>query len=105
MIDVNKQIKLLVKTGKVDFGCGRAVSAAKSGRGKLVIVASNCPDAFKTAISSNARLSNLPVYTYAGTSRDLGTACEKPFVIAALTVKEPGDSEILKLAEQPHVSA
>jgi ribosomal protein L30E len=31
---------------------------------------------------------------------ELGSICEKPFIVAAITVREPGDSEILKLAER-----
>jgi len=105
MIDVNKQIKIVVKTGKIDFGCEEAVNAARAGKAKLIILASNCPENYRKQILSNARLSQIPIYTYSGTSLDLATACEKPFVVAAVTVKEPGDSEILKLAETENVSA
>jgi len=105
MIDVNKQVKIVVKTGKIDFGCEEAVDAAKAGKAKLIILASNCPGDYRKKILSNARLSQVPVYTYSGNSLDLATACEKPFVVAAVTVKEPGDSEILKLAETENVSA
>jgi len=105
MIDVNKQIKIVVKTGKIDFGCEEAVDAARAGRAKLIILASNCPEDRRKQILSNAGLSRIPVYTYSGSSLDLATACEKPFVVAAVTVREPGDSEILKLAETENVSA
>ncbi len=88
---------MVVKTGKVDLGCKEAVSAAKSGKAKLIILASNCPEPYRSDILYNANLSEVPVFTFTGTSRDLASACEKPFVIAALTVREPGDSEILKL--------
>jgi len=105
MIDVNKQIKIVVKTGKIDFGCEEAVDAVRTGRAKLIILASNCPENYRKEILSNARLSQISVYTYSGTSLDLATVCEKPFVVAAVTVKEPGDSEILKLAETENVNA
>ncbi len=105
MIDVNKQIKIAVKTGKIDFGCEEAVDAARAGKAKLVILASNCPENYRKKILFNAELSQIPVYAYSGTSLDLATACEKLFVVAAVTVKEPGDSDILKLAETGNVSA
>jgi len=105
MIDVNKQIKIVVKTGKIDFGCEEAVDGARAGKAKLIVLASNCPENYRRQILSNAKLSQVPVYTYPGTSLDLAAACEKPFVVAAVTVKEPGDSEILKLAETENVSA
>jgi large subunit ribosomal protein L30e len=98
-VDLNKQIGMAVKTGKVELGCKEAVDAAKTGKARLIVIASNCPEPNKSDILYNAKLSEIPVYVYSGTSMDLGTACEKPFLVAAVTVKEAGDSEILKLAE------
>jgi large subunit ribosomal protein L30e len=51
-------------------------------------------------IVNYAKQSGVPIFDYPGTSVDLGSACLKHFVVAALTIKEPGDSEILKLAER-----
>lgn len=105
MIDMNKQIKIAVKTGKIDFGCEEAVDAARAGRAKLIILASNCPEDYRKQILINAKFSQIPIYAYSGSSLDLATACEKPFVVAAVTVREPGHSEILKLAETENASA
>lgn len=99
-VDVNKQIQIAVKTGKVSFGVKEALDAARFAKAKLLILASNCPDQQKADIVQYAKQSVVPVYDYPGTSLDLGAACVKPFVVAALTIKEPGDSEILKLAER-----
>ena len=99
MMDLNKQISMAIKTGKVELGCKEATDAAKTGKARLIVIASNCPEREKSSILYNAKLSEVSVYVYSGTSMDLGTACEKPFLVAALTVKDPGDSEILKLAE------
>ncbi len=99
-VDVNKQIQIAVKTGKVTLGVKEALDAARFAKAKLLILASNCPNQDKTDIIQYAKQSSLQVYNYQGTSLDLGSACGKPFVVAALTIKEPGDSEILKLAER-----
>jgi large subunit ribosomal protein L30e len=99
MMDLNKQISMVVKTGKVELGCSKATDSAKTGKARLIVISSNCPEPHKSSILYNAKVSEVPVYVYSGTSMDLGAACEKPFLVAALTVKEPGDSEILKLAE------
>ena len=99
MMDLNKQISMVVKTGKVELGCSKATDAAKTGKARLIVISSNCPEPHKSSILYNAKVSEVPVSVYSGTSIDLGAACEKPFLVAALTVKEPGDSEILKLAE------
>jgi large subunit ribosomal protein L30e len=98
-VDVNKQIQIAVKTGKVAFGVREALDAARFARGRLLIVASNCPAQYKTDIIEYAKQSSVPVFNFPGNSVDLGSACLKRFVVAVLTIKEPGDSEILKLAE------
>jgi len=100
MIDVDKAIATTVKTGKVLFGANNAVKGIKLGRAKLVIVASNCPRSVMEDIKYYARFSDVPVIIYKGTSIDLGAVCGKPFMVSALTVREPGDSDILKLSDE-----
>lgn len=43
MIDIDKAISLAVKTGKVSFGANMALQNAKTGKAKMIILASNCP--------------------------------------------------------------
>jgi large subunit ribosomal protein L30e len=99
-VDVNKQIGIAVKSGKVELGVKEAVDAARYAKGKLLILASNCPAQDRINIMQYAKQSSIPIFDYPGSSVDLGSACLKPFVVAALTIKEPGDSGILKLAER-----
>ncbi len=99
MIDINKAIATTVKTGKILFGTNNAAKNAKTRRAKLIIVASNCPQKIREDIEHYCKLSNIPVTIYKGTSIDLGAVCGKPFRVSALTIREQGDSDILKLAE------
>jgi len=98
-MDINKQIRMAVKTGKVDFGSKTALSSASLGKAKLLILARNCPAAIRENIVYDAEMSEVPVYVFQGSSLDLGALCEKPFPVASMVVREPGDSEVLKLAE------
>jgi large subunit ribosomal protein L30e len=98
-LDVNKQIRMAVKTGKVDFGSKGAMSSVYSARAKLVILANNSPESQRNDIMYNAEKSGVPVYIFPGSSLDLGALCDKPFPVSTLVIKEPGDSEVLKLAE------
>ena len=99
MIDVNKAIATTVKTGKILFGTNNAIENVKTRKAKLIIVASNCPQKIREDIEYYCKLSNIPVTIYNGTSIDLGAVCGKPFMVSVLTIREPGDSDILKLAE------
>jgi len=104
MIDVDKAISAAVKTGKVMLGANNAVKGAKLGRGKLIVVASNCPRNVMDDITYYAKLSSVPVVIYKGSSIDLGVTCGKPFMVSALTIREPGDSDILRLVEREEES-
>jgi large subunit ribosomal protein L30e len=99
MIDVNKALMSVVKTGKVSFGTNSALQSAKTGKAKMIVLASNCPKDIKEQIEYYGRISKVPVMTYKGTSIDLATVCNKLFIISALSIRETGDSEILKVIE------
>lgn len=99
MVDVNKQIRMAVKTGKVEFGSKTALSSVGQARAKLVILAGNCRGETRDEIVYRAGQGEVPVYVFQGTSLDLGALCERPFPVSAMVVREPGDSEVLKLVE------
>lgn len=99
MIDVNKAISAAVKTGKVSIGASSAVQSAQTGKAKLIILASNAPKNVRQDVEYYCNLSEVPLILYKGSSMDLAAACGKPFTVSALSIREPGDSEILKLTE------
>lgn len=99
MIDVEKAIASAVKTGKTIFGAKEAIRSARMGKAQLIILSSNSEEETRKSVEYYARLSNIPVVTYKGNNIDLGLACGKPHIISAITIKEHGDSEILRLIE------
>ena len=99
MIEIDKAIATAVKTGKVSFGAASAIQNAKTGKVKLIILAVNCPKSIREDIEYYCELSKVPLITYKGSSMDLAAVCGRPFVISALSIREPGDSEILGLVE------
>jgi large subunit ribosomal protein L30e len=99
MIDVDKAIATAVKTGKVSFGSNTALQNAKTGKARMIVLAANCPKDIKEQVEYYGKISKVPIMTYKGTSIDLAAVCNKLFVISALSIRETGDSEILKLTE------
>ncbi|MEM4704025.1 MAG: 50S ribosomal protein L30e [Candidatus Bathyarchaeia archaeon] len=100
MIDINKAIAAAVRTGKVSFGTASALQNAKLGKAKLIVIAANCPKQIRDDIEYHCKLSGVPFILYKGSSVDLSSVCGKPFPMSALSIREPGDSEILKLTEE-----
>jgi large subunit ribosomal protein L30e len=99
MIDIDKAIATAVKTGKVSFGANSAVQNAIAAKAKLIMLAADCPRTVREDVEYYCKLSNVPLIIYKGSSMDLAAVCGKPFVISALTIREPGDSEILRVTE------
>jgi large subunit ribosomal protein L30e len=99
MIDIDKALGSVVKSGKVSFGTNAALQSAKTGKAKMIVLASNCPKDIKEEIEYYGKISNVPMITYKGGSMDLAQVCNKPFIISALSIRETGDSEILKAIE------
>ncbi|MGF7117714.1 50S ribosomal protein L30e [Methanobacterium oryzae] len=96
-MDIDRGIRVAVDTGTVTLGSDKSIQALKLGKGKLVIIAKNCPNDIQEDIMHYSKLSDIPVYTYEGTSVDLGSVCGKPFTVATLIIKDPGDSTILEV--------
>ena len=99
MIDVDKAIATVVKTGKVSFGTNTALQNAKTGKAKMIVLAANCPKDIKDQVEYYGKISKVPIMTYKGTAIDLAVVCNKLFVVSALSIRETGDSEILKVIE------
>lgn len=96
-MDVDRGIRVAVDTGSVTLGSEKSIQGLKLGKGKLVIIAQNCPRDIREDVIHYSKLSEIPVYNYEGTSVDLGSVCGKPFTVATLTIKDPGDSNILEV--------
>jgi len=99
-IDVNKAIRMAVDTGKVEIGARKTEKYIKNGKGKMIIIADNCPKDIKHNIKYYSRLSDIFLYPFKGNNMDLGRACGKPFSVSALVVFEAGDSNILNLIKK-----
>ncbi|MDG6222872.1 MAG: 50S ribosomal protein L30e [Candidatus Bathyarchaeota archaeon] len=100
MIDINKAITTTAKTGRIQIGAKSALKSAKAKKAKLIIFASNCPSGIQEEIEQYCKIAEIPVSVFKGESTDLGALCGKPYTICVLTVKDPGDSQILKITEE-----
>jgi large subunit ribosomal protein L30e len=96
-MDIDRGIRVAVDTGSVTLGSDKSLQALKLGKGKLVIIAKNCPKDIAEDVEHYSKLSDVPVYTYEGTSVELGSVCGRPYTVATLIIKDPGDSTILEI--------
>jgi len=97
MVDIQKAIKLLLDTGKVDMGARRARNHALRGTAKAIFIAENCPQDLKGEIIENCKKSNIHCKEIAFSSLELGSICGKPFPVSALSVIDAGNSNIINI--------
>ncbi len=99
-MDFARELRTAIRTGKVVLGSRRTIKLLVNGQAKMVIIAQNAPEHIRRDIEYYAKLAKVPVYVYPGTSWDLGAVCQKPFMVAALAILDPGESNILDLARE-----
>jgi len=101
--DLDTSLAIAVKTGKVLFGANSTLNSTMSGKVQLVIAASNCPKKLRAELEYYCKLSKIPFLAYSKTSVELGRMCSRPFIVSAMAIRDHGDSDIVKIAEDRNV--
>ncbi len=94
-MDLTRNLKQALSTGKVIFGQRETMGACSKGDARLILVAANCPDKFLSDITESHP--SIPVHRISMVNRQLGAACARPFSVSALCIVDPGQSELLSL--------
>ena len=95
-MDIGRQLKQGINTGKLVFGQRQTSSHCSKGEAKLVLVAANCPESFINDLRNSHP--SVPIHQVTMVNRQLGAACGKPFPISSLCILDEGQSELLQLA-------
>ncbi|EJG07923.1 MULTISPECIES: 50S ribosomal protein L30e [Methanofollis] len=93
-MDFNESLRRAIKTGKVFLGQNSTEECVNAGKAQLVVIARNCPAAFKEAMMAREDVST---YVYEDSGKQLGKACGRPHVVSALAIVEAGESDILSI--------
>ena len=91
-MDFNDSLRRALKTGSVILGPNSTEKCVNDGRARMIILAGNCQEDFKTKITAHE---DLFIHTFEGSSAALGRACGKPFAVSTLAIVNPGESDIL----------
>lgn len=98
-MNVDRSIRIAVDTGEATFGVKTTTNALLNKKAKLVILANNAPIDIEQDIKRYAKLAEIEVLQYQGSSLDLGATCGRPHFISTLAIIETGDSDILDVIE------
>ncbi|MEN3035492.1 MAG: 50S ribosomal protein L30e [Candidatus Methanosuratincola sp.] len=94
-MDIVKELKTAIKTGKVETGYRVALKLFSKKKVKALVLASNAPEEVASKVRAVAG-EGTPIYRFPGSSWELGGLCGKPFPVSTVSVIEPGESSILK---------
>ena len=94
-MDISRQIKQGISTGKLVFGQRETIAACSRGDARLVLIAANCPQQHVEMMVNDHP--NIPVHRLAMVNRELGSACAKPFSVSSVCVIDAGQSELMTL--------
>ena len=95
-MEISKEIRRAVDTGKVSFGYKACQKNLISGNGELVVVSSNIPQNKKEKLKQLADTEKKRFLEVTETGLELGSVCGKPFNISAMIVLEVGKSKVLE---------
>uniref|UniRef100_M8BMR7 60S ribosomal protein L30 n=1 Tax=Aegilops tauschii TaxID=37682 RepID=M8BMR7_AEGTA len=87
--NINNKLQLVMKSGKYTLGYKTVLKTLRSSKGKLIILANNCPPLRKSEIEYYAMLSKISVHHFHGNNVDLGTACGKYYRVCCLSILDP----------------
>ena len=96
IMDFNLSLRRAIKTGEVKLGYNTVEKIVAENKAKLVIVAANAPAKVTDML---AKASNLKIYKFEGSSRQLGKECGRDHMISILAILDAGESDILTLTE------
>ncbi len=80
------KIRKAQEAGKVIPGAKSVMNILASKEAEAVVLASNCPQNISESIRHSAKLAETPVEEFSGDSDALGSACKKPFTVAACAI-------------------
>jgi|GEM_PF-226566 len=95
---LEKEIRLLIESGKIGFGTRKGLASVLLGKAKGIIFAANIPRETVEDITYYSSLEKgLAQLPFAGTSIELGKLCGKPYPVSVIAIYEFGETSKEKL--------
>lgn len=97
---INQKLALVMKSGKYVLGYKTTLKAIRTGKAKLIILASNTPPLRKSYVEYYSHITGVDVEHYKGDNIALGTACGRYFRVGCIAIIDPGDSDIVESIQE-----
>jgi large subunit ribosomal protein L30e len=94
-LNLEKEIKLAISTGKVIFGRNKTMKLLMNGKLKAIVASSNLPKTVEQTLQHLAEIGKIKIIKFNGNATELGVICGKPFSVSMLAIVDEGKSKIL----------
>ena len=81
------EIQQALKSNKAVLGYKESIKILKRRDSKKIILAKNAPENLRKLFEHNAKIFNIPIEIFDGSSKDLGVVCGKPFPVLVLVLR------------------
>jgi large subunit ribosomal protein L30e len=86
-MSLTETIQTAIKDNKAIIGYRKSIKFIKLYTPKLIVIAKNSPEVMRKEIEHCAKIKGVKVETFAGSSKELGIICGKPFPVTTLVIK------------------
>lgn len=86
-MSLSDEIQSAIKSGNAIIGMRESMKHIRNSAPKIIVITENVPATLEKEIKHNAKISNVRLEVFNGSSRDLGTICGKPFPVSVLVIK------------------
>jgi len=84
---LTETIQAALKSDKAIIGYRKSIKFIKLNKPKLIVTAENSPDNIRKELEHIAKISEIKVEIFDGSSKELGIVCGKPFPVTTLVIK------------------
>ena len=93
-VDINKEMRRAVDTGKVFFGEKQSQKSVLKGNAELIVISNNVRKNVREKIKQLSHVTGVPVLDFNGNGLELGAVCGKPFNVSVMAVQKMGKSKL-----------
>lgn len=94
---VSREIDIVKETGKIVYGSEATIEKLQNENIRLVLISKYGKREMIEKLKYMCKISDTSFFMFPGDVRDLGEVCDRPHIISAVSILDPGSSEILKI--------
>lgn len=93
--ELQRLLRTAFSTGRVTLGLKESLKRIQGT--KLLVVAKRAPEQIRARALERARAAKVPLFSYEGTSIELGQLLGLPYRVSVMAIRHPGEADLAPL--------